>query len=110
MSSHRNSKIMKFMAEHYRERENEAFLWDLAGTNADLTYGFVQLCKKNNIEIPEGLGKLMGEAKRTLKKISETNTLPLPELLRRPPTIAFDDVPHHPKSATRFGHHDYWTV
>jgi hypothetical protein len=70
----------------YRWKETAKQALRLAYIMGDLSTEIHHFCEANHLEISDGMDNLMGDAESLLAKIKETQTIPIAELLRRPPT------------------------
>jgi len=88
LSDEKDSKIpvSKMVEEVYRWKETAKLSLRLSEVMADLLTEVNHFCKENSLEISQGMDYLIGEVGDLFGAIKETQSLPIAELLRRPPT------------------------
>lgn len=86
MAEDKEAPIIQVAEQVYRWKETSKLSMRLAYVMTDLLTEVNHFCKERGIEISDGMDSLMEEAQGLFAGIKATQTLPLADLLRKPPT------------------------
>lgn len=89
MDEPKEPPIVQVAEQVYRWKETSKLSMRLAYVMSDLLTEVNHFCQERGIEVSDGMDDLMEQVQGLLTRIKETQTLPLADLLRRPPTTLF---------------------